>query len=154
MKFINSYLIKPVIKLIWYLCTVSETTAMLYIGNFASFRIKSHLQEFKVNLLKKMLVRTRSYMYRLNRSMLILSPFNRVLNFNIEQLYWDYKYLISRGVFFLFYEHWVVWLMFYKNNGFDSVILSDTSCRLVLNFLEMSKDRKMTINLCKCFWIT
>lgn len=47
-----------------------------------------------------MLVRTRSYMYRLNRSMLILSPFNRVLNFNIEQLYWDYKYLISRGVFF------------------------------------------------------
>lgn len=34
-----------------YLCTVSETTAMLYIGNFASVRIKSHLQEFKVNLL-------------------------------------------------------------------------------------------------------
>lgn len=51
-------------------------------------------------ILKKMLVSTRSYMYRLNRSMLILSPFNRVLNFNIEQLYWDYNYLISRGVFF------------------------------------------------------
>lgn len=30
---------------------VSETTAMVYIGSFASFRIKSHLQEFKVNLL-------------------------------------------------------------------------------------------------------